>query len=226
LTRETGRKPTGFGIIDSTKYRNAPGDVGTSRGLAPNERTVQMRSNYTLSQNVLTPELISQFWTKVNKQGPDECWEWTGSCLPTLMGSTGPYSGYGRLTIFDPVIGKRRMEYAHRIAFLIAGGSIPEGVIVMHDCDNPPCCNPDHLLSGTYSKNSIDRDSKKRRSTSRSRALALSIDESLIARHRYERGEDLRMLAKRHHVSVTTIRKSLIRVGTNMRRPGPQPQTS
>lgn len=51
---------------------------------------------------------------------------------------------------------------AHRYAWTLANGPIPEGACVLHRCDNPPCCNPDHLFLGTQLENIVDRESKNR----------------------------------------------------------------
>lgn len=69
------------------------------------------------------------------------CWEWS-----RLRNG----SGYGMLTIGG------RTQYAHRLAFILAGNEIPAGHYVMHRCDNPACINPDHLTTGTQSDNMRD----------------------------------------------------------------------
>lgn len=51
---------------------------------------------------------------------------------------------------------------AHRLMYTLLIGPIPPGLEVCHECDNPPCCNPDHLFLGTGSENAIDRVAKKR----------------------------------------------------------------
>ena len=75
------------------------------------------------------------------------CWPWT---LSTKSG------GYGR--IMD---GKRAL-LAHRVAFEVANGPIPDGLFVCHLCDNRICCNPAHLWLGTAADNNHDRDIKGR----------------------------------------------------------------
>lgn len=75
--------------------------------------------------------------------------------------------GYGRIKVG----GVFRM--AHRQAWKAAHGPIPEGMIVLHICDNPPCCNPKHLRLGTYRDNARDRVEKGRGRGARARDLEL-----------------------------------------------------
>lgn len=87
-----------------------------------------------------------RFWALVDRDG-DGCWEWCGA----LDGH-----GYGR-TWRD---GGRFL--AHRRAWECVNGPIPEGMFVCHKCDNPPCCNPDHLFVGTALDNMRDAIRKGR----------------------------------------------------------------
>ncbi len=77
----------------------------------------------------------------------DSCWPWTG---------TRDSKNYGVLK------SKGRMVKAHRMAYVAAYGPIPSGLCVLHKCDNPPCCNPEHLFLGTLADNAADRDRKGR----------------------------------------------------------------
>jgi len=91
-------------------------------------------------------KILSRFWRSVNKQTGDGCWNWIPGAKHT----------YGRMKIY-------RVEYsAHRIAYHIQNGNIPEGLLVCHRCDNPRCVRGDHLFIGTYSDNSADMVSKDR----------------------------------------------------------------
>ena len=97
-------------------------------------------------------EIADRFWPKVDTKGGDidQCWPFTGGLWPT---------GYGRF--FMPGQGSVR-SYAHRIAYMLHHGPIPSGLVVMHTCDNPPCCNPHHLRLGTQADNNRDRAAKGR----------------------------------------------------------------
>jgi hypothetical protein len=93
----------------------------------------------------MTPD---RFWAQVERRDPDECWPWQGRRMP---------HGYG--TLHHP---GRRTSYAHRVAWEFTNGAIPDGLIVMHTCDNPPCANPRHLRVGTMRDNMQDREAKGR----------------------------------------------------------------
>jgi HNH endonuclease len=86
-----------------------------------------------------------RFWTKVIKS--ENCWEWQGV-------KNG--DGYGQF--------KRdgQMVPAHRIAFELIHGEIPNGLYVLHQCDNPPCVKPSHLYLGTQFDNMRDMFQKGR----------------------------------------------------------------
>lgn len=76
-----------------------------------------------------------------------DCIEWTKSRLS---------SGYGQ------VRHNGRMQRAHRVAWEKIHGPIPDGLQVLHKCDNPACVNPDHLFLGSRSDNMRDMISKGR----------------------------------------------------------------
>jgi hypothetical protein len=92
------------------------------------------------------PVIHRAFWSKVALGDDRECWEWTRKKA----------RGYGRFDVRGwPV-------YAHRIAWVIAFGVIPDGLYVCHSCDNPPCVNPAHLFLGTAKDNMQDKVRKGR----------------------------------------------------------------
>lgn len=88
-----------------------------------------------------------RFIEKLEKGSPEECWEWKYSRIKT---------GYGNFHF-----GRTKLK-AHRVSYLIFVGKIPDGICVLHRCDNPPCCNPAHLFLGTHLENIRDAVAKGR----------------------------------------------------------------
>ena len=86
-----------------------------------------------------------RFWKNVEKH-QDGCWTWKASRSDT---------GYG--CFYD-----RRAYHAHRYSWILANGPIPDGMLVLHSCDNRACVRPDHLSIGTHRDNTADMLSKGR----------------------------------------------------------------
>jgi len=97
----------------------------------------------------ITDKDKERFFSKIQKQ-EDGCWIWKG-CKDK--------GGYGYIGI------KGSTLKAHRVAKTLESGPIPHGMFVCHHCDNPPCCNPDHLFIGTNTDNVRDAKSKGRLAT-------------------------------------------------------------
>ena len=89
----------------------------------------------------LDPTISDRFHAKVNKNGPNGCWTWTGAKKP---------GGYGMLRIGRKFGG---VAQSHRVSYELYKGVIPSGLHVLHSCDNPSCVNPDHLRVGTQEDN-------------------------------------------------------------------------
>lgn len=90
-------------------------------------------------------KFVARFWAKVRKT--DGCWEWA-------RGRDG--KGYGAASIDGVQI------RASRIAWCIQNGRLPTGKWVLHECDNPPCCRPEHLFIGGATENNADARAKGR----------------------------------------------------------------
>jgi hypothetical protein len=146
-----------------------------------------------------------RFWSKVDVRGPEECWLWLASVTKPTRRSPG---GYGRFST-----GKRTpASYtgAHRIAYMLHHGEVPDDLAVCHTCDNPPCCNPAHLWLGTKVENNSDRDRKGR---TRNKPLPGSLNgraklteaDVLEARRLRKEGASFPELSRRYGVANTTI---------------------
>ena len=104
-----------------------------------------------MSKSTKQRPLSERFWEKVAIGEPDECWEWE---------AYRQENGYG-------TIKKNRKDIgAHRVSWELENGrEVPDGMVVMHSCDNPSCVNPAHLSVGTQADNLADCKAKGRANT-------------------------------------------------------------
>jgi hypothetical protein len=119
------------------------------------------------------------------------CLLWTGAKTP---------GGYGK-------VGRGgRTIYVHRAVYEANFGPIPAGLVVMHGCDQPSCCNPDHLALGTKADNSLDMVRKGRSRVGARHPLAkLTADDVAEIRRCVARGEKQRSLAARFSVTFQHV---------------------
>lgn len=94
--------------------------------------------------------------TKIDKRGPDDCWNWTGSTETGKPNSR--HHNYGKVKIPRT----HHTARAHRASYYLEHDEDPGGMFVMHECDNPLCCNPKHLSLGTHHDNMLDMRLKGR----------------------------------------------------------------
>ena len=139
--------------LDAATQGEVQGLVWRRKNGEPKDRKLAQRRENPQTQATVYPALTekdrSRFWAKVDKAGPDDCWEWNA-------GRTGS-GGYGVLKA------QRRYLRASRLAYILTHGPItPVNQVVRHSCDNPPCCNPAHLLLGTQVHNAGDREARRK----------------------------------------------------------------
>lgn len=140
-------------------------------------------------------KLLDRLMSRISK-AQSGCWEWSlGVCT----------AGYGRLSY----CGKNRV--ASRVMWIAVHGSIPNGLWVLHRCDNPKCINPDHLFLGTRRDNIDDMVRKGRASAPRGTACnKAKLTEEIVWQIRKEHHQDgigFRPLGRKYGVSDAAIRK-------------------
>lgn len=138
--------------------------------------------------------LAVRFWSKVDKGEADECWLWRGTTIA---------HGYGVIL--------RHGEHgpsvrAHRVAWELTNGEIPDGLLVCHSCDVRRCCNPSHLFLGTHADNTKDMMNKGRGPTGERQGRA-KLDREKVAEIRslVSSGTPQRRVARQFGVSAQTV---------------------
>lgn len=160
-----------------------------------------------MPHNTRTRPLAERFWEKVAKAGPTQCWLWTGASNSTR---------YGRMSRGAP---SREIVLAHRVSYELHNGPIPNGLWVLHHCDNPPCVNPAHLFLGDQKANMQDAKAKGRavdpphRQGEAHHSAKLTEEQVRSARRRIAAGETHASIATSYGVSTAAI--SLIAMGRN-----------
>lgn len=136
---------------------------------------------------------ITRFWSRVNRLGTNDCWEWTAYRTA---------DGHGQIKMCG------KATHAHRAAYQMLVGEIGEGLVVRHTCDNPGCCNPAHLLLGTHEDNVRDRVARNRsaRGVDNGRSK-LDPDKVLEIKARLAAGETCYGIAKSYGVDPGSIRQ-------------------
>lgn len=150
-----------------------------------------------------TPDVL---WSKVDKRGEDDCWNWLGYKNK---------DGYGRTWINDCGY------YAHRVIFdlaypntinLRAPKRTSDSGFLLHTCDNPSCCNPKHLFIGTHADNMADKVAKGRSpdfSGDKGPRCKLSMSQANEIRKLRKDGISAKKLAEMYGISLPSI-KSII----------------
>lgn len=157
-----------------------------------------------MSFSSIDEAFVERFVSTVDRSGgPDACWPWTG-----YRNS----KGYGWVNW-----SKGHNTSAARIAFFLATDTEPAvGALIMHSCDNPPCCNPSHLRIGSASENSSDMINKGRSAWGERHSQAKLTNEQVLCILRRLPTESNKSIALSFGVDHTAVSK--IRRGIRWRR--------
>jgi hypothetical protein len=113
--------------------------------LSQKPKTERTRKNNVSPKEYLLSRITKDF---------SGCWIWTGCVVDRSRAENRRYGHWRCASLKE--------KTAHRAAYRIFKGELSRRCVVMHICDNPLCCNPDHLKIGTAEENNIDRDKKGR----------------------------------------------------------------
>lgn len=147
---------------------------------------------------ILTQSDTDRFWSNVDRRGEGECWPWT-RCRRNSKKDYGGFKLNGK------------MESSHRVAWFLTNGPIPElfeglSSRICHSCDNPWCCNPNHLFLGNQKINIKDSINKGRRKDL-NRAVVSELQVKLINQDLVGGVLTQREIAKKFGVSHNTINR-------------------
>lgn len=140
---------------------------------------------------------VDWFWSNVDRSGgPDACWPWTGR-----RGE----KGYGRVAIGTTQ--PRSTTRATHVAYFLEFGAWPDEdkPIVLHTCDNPPCCNPRHLRLGTHAENNEDMVAKNRHRPH----ARVTAEMAAEMRSLHDAGHTFIAIAERFSVHRSTVSKTV-----------------
>ena len=138
---------------------------------------------------------VASFWAKVDKTGSDGRFTWNGTPCWMWLAARDRH-GYGKASSGV----RSRFIRAHRRSWMLTKGPIPDGVNVLHHCDNPPCVNSDHHFLGSRKDNSRDMASKGRQGRQK-----ILLKEHDTVRHLVSVGIPARQVAKMYGVTYGAI---------------------
>jgi hypothetical protein len=168
-------------------FTSAPSRVANGRG----KYCSRACGNAVLNTRKRERSLNERFWSRIERL-PSGCWKWTGGC---------DGKGYGKITLS----GGRRHK-THRLAYELLRGPIPPGAFLLHSCDYPPCCNPDHLRPGDVSENAADMTSRHRQARGAEHGSArLNEEDVRDIRVRLARGQFQQSIADCYGVHIMTV---------------------
>lgn len=150
-------------------------------------RSAKMNHGFTKQQ-------IDRFWNNVNVGEVWECWNWKLS--------TDRY-GYGKVKI------SHGCYISHRAAYEMHHGSIPDEKHILHSCDNPICCNPNHLHPGTRSENMQEMIRRGRHGKGYTYKAKMTREKVDMLKIDFNSGMSKHALSRKYNISCRTVREIL-----------------
>ena len=138
----------------------------------------------------LTAEDIKRLWAGITKGGPDVCWEWEKA-----VSSNG---GYGLINIGGKTV------RAHRVVYFLMRGDLIAELEILHTCNNPPCCNPNHLIQDTHAANLQQAKTEGRLAVGKGTNSKVNLSEEAI-RDILTSTASLRELGRKYHIYHKTV---------------------
>lgn len=132
-----------------------------------------------------------RFWSKVKVGSWRQCWPWTGAVRRKD-------EGYGAFWLDG------RHQPANRVALVLSGVEVPEGMVACHRCDNPCCCNPNHLFVGLPKDNDADRVAKGRQSRGSRHGNAVLTEDLVVQMRTYAETHSMACTAQHFGIKYST----------------------
>lgn len=170
---------------------------GYRRGLFIKRKHSKNGGHYSPENCIVTraKTMEERFFEKIDKNGPNGCWIWTGARSS---------DGYGSFNV------DRKTYGTHRLSWIIHKGPIPEGMLICHICDVVSCVNPDHFFLGTNLDNKRDSMKKGRHVASwvkgmRAPTAKFSNEEVTKIREEMKNGANVKDMAVKYGVAFGTM---------------------
>lgn len=138
----------------------------------------------------------NRFYFNIAFNSDNDCMEWKG---------TKKKNGYGQFETLN-----KKWVHAHRHSYSIFNGKIPQGICVLHKCDNRICVNPEHLFLGTKKDNTQDMINKGRRGVTslkgeKNHKSKLLESDVIKIRNLYSKGKNCTQIALIYNLSISAI---------------------
>jgi hypothetical protein len=175
-------------IIEARICENCGSEYLRPAGYSARQWVLRRFCNHKCQAEFQREDVSVRFERFFRRGEPNECWEWSG-------GRHG--KGYGQFG--NPT------TKAHRVAWELYRGPVPDGLHVLHSCDNPPCVNPNHLFLGTNLDNVNDKVAKGRAKSLRGEASPSAQISEVIARKIRADPRTQGVIAAEYGLAQTTV---------------------